>query len=530
MKWRQDFLKNMSDISIGNRTIFTYNNLEDNIYLSLVKVSKKFANKVAIIDDNEIEYTYTQLLEMVDDFASFLVTKGITKATHVGILLPTSIEYCITFFALIKIGAIVVLLPTKYKETEIQSLLIQAEVTNLIISERYISYFNHITINKIWVNCETKANGLSHYCTTDQVHFEKANKNNDCVIIFTSGTTSTSKGVVIKNYNVMHAVETYKRLLNIGEDDKLILPIPIYLITGLVAILGLSVHCGATVKLNRKFNADKVLNDIEKYNISFMHASPAVFLLLLKEKHKMHDLSSLKTIACGAGNMPKAKIEELHNWIPCAQFRTIYGLTETTSPATIFPTNAYKHKYVGSVGLPIPGTKFLIQDEKGNHLGANERGEILIKGSVVLDRYYKRDDLNLKNDWLRTGDIGFFNEDGFLFITDRKKDIINRGGEKICSIDVENAIYDIKGIIEVAVIGIANDLYGEEVIAIVEKENKASITEDSIKKYLSTRLAKYEIPKTIVFVDSISKSANGKINKKYLKEKYTKRSLSNENA
>jgi fatty-acyl-CoA synthase/long-chain acyl-CoA synthetase len=527
-QWDEQIIENMIEQKKIGRTITTYKNLPKNLYYSLLDSSKKHPNKVAIIDDNEREYTYTEFLKHVNNFAAFLIERQINKGDHVAILLPTSIEYCICFFALNKIGAISVLIPTKYKENEIESLLKRADVKNLIVDKKYSKLFLDLNLIKIYIDLENKNNICLKYCSSSNINIDGCSSN-DALIIFTSGTTSKSKGVVITNYNTLHSVETYKRTLDINSKDVLILPIPIYLITGLIAILGLGIHCGATVCLNKIFNSKRVLDNIIKYKVSFIHASPVVYLLLLKQKNLYTNLPSLKKMACGAGNMPPPKIKELHDWIPNAEFRTIYGLTETTSPATIYPCSAFNHKYIGSVGIPIPGTYFKIIDDKGEELEPNQRGEILIKGSVVLDRYYKQETSSFKNDWLNTGDIGYFNEAGFLYITDRKKDMINRGGEKIYSLDVENAIYEIDGVQETTVFGISNDLYGEVVIALVEKCTNAAgdiLCENMIKTKLLKKLAKYEIPKNIYFVNFILKSKNGKINKKILKEKYSKKEFS----
>ena len=510
-QWNQSITENMNFKKIENKTIYTYNNLKINLYDSLSIVVKQNNEKIAIIDDFERKYSYLEFINMVDMFASYLYENGIKHGDHIAILLPTSIEYCVVVFALSKLGAISVLLPSKYKEQELSSLLSRSDSKLLIASNKYNSFFTDHDIETLFIDCNQDKYGLSKYKSNQKIK-NLGSSFDDSLIIFTSGTTSMSKGVVLKNYNIMHSIETYKRIFSISSDDVLILPIPIYLVTGLIAILGLSIYSGATVCLNNIFNSKKVLSDVEKYKVTLIHASPAVFLLLLKEKNNLYDLSSLRILACGAGNMPANKIQELHSWIPNAQFRTIYGLTETSSPATIFPCSAFNHKYIGSAGIPIPGTEFKILDDSGKELLANNVGEIVIKGSVVLDSYYKLKTPKLKNDWLRTGDVGYFNKDGFIYITDRKKDMINRGGEKICSIDVENAIYNIEGIVETAVLGIKNELYGEIVIALVTIDPlyKNSINEVFIKEFLSKKIAKYEIPERIYFVNYIKKSENGK--------------------
>ena len=200
---------------------------------------------------------------------------------------------------------------------------------------------------------------------------------------------------------------------------------------------------------------------MQEKDVTFFHASPTVFSLLLQESKAYPSLPALRCFACGSSNMPKEKLQKLHQWLPQMLFHTVYGLTETASPATIFPTDAATHPYIGSSGIPVPGLRLKIITPEGSEAVANESGEIWVSGTVVLDHYYHQESDLLKAGWLDTGDIGYVNEDGYLFIVDRKKDMINRGGEKICSYDVENELYKIDGISEAAVVGIPDEVYGE---------------------------------------------------------------------
>ena len=167
--------------------------------------------------------------------------------------------------------------------------------------------------------------------------------------------------------------------------------------------------------------------------------------MLLSESPNFPELPSLLSLACGSSNMPAGKLRKYHEWLPDMVFHTVYGLTETSSPATIFPDNACTSEYIGSSGLPIPGTDFKILDESGTKCPKAKVGEIWISGSVVLDSYYKLETDSLKDGWLGTGDLGYMTSDGYLYVVDRKKDMINRGGEKIWSFDVENELIRSRG-------------------------------------------------------------------------------------
>lgn len=338
------------------------------------------------------------------------------------------------------------------------------------------------------------------------------------IIMFTSGTTSESKGVVLKNYNVMHAVEVYRRTLSITKRDISVIATPIYHITGLVALLGVFIHAGGTLHIHKFFEAERVLKEAVKYGFTFIHASPTVFNLLIQNRKEEPEIPTLKSFACGSSNMPREKLLQLHEWLPQSRFHTVYGLTETTSPATVFPDDAASSIYIGSSGLPVPGTKFKIVDEERKEVPCGKVGEIAVSGAVVLDCYYKQKPDTLEDGWLYTGDLGYFNSSGYLYVVDRKKNMINRGGEKIWCYDVENEIAAIEGVQDNAVVGVPDELYGEVAAAIVQQSEGYTLTEDDIKAYLKQRIAKYKIPVKIKIVGEIPQTPNGKTDKIKIKK------------
>ena len=189
----------------------------------------------------------------------------------------------------------------------------------------------------------------------------------------------------------MHAIVSYQRIFQITDRDTTLIPIPIYLVTGLVALLGLTLYAGGTVYLHKFFDAKRVLRDVNDKEITFLHAAPAVFSLLLREKDSFPSLPSLRLLACGSSNMSKEKLTEIHRWLPCAVFHTVYGLTETCSPATIFPGDASTSSYIGSSGLPIPGTCFCILDDSGSQMQTGQVGEIAVRGRFSWTGIIKRE-------------------------------------------------------------------------------------------------------------------------------------------
>lgn len=522
--WDDQIIDGMMQMEIIGKAISTYRNIPMNLYNVLLNSSKTFENKIAIIDNWGRKYSYSQLINQVDQFASYLVhTKGIQKGDHIGLIMYNCIEFCVSFLAACKIGAVSVPIPSKYKKDEIHSLIDKSDLQLIVCDETLYSYvvgYENQGVSIIQCIDEQKQYGFSHL---EKAHLPEVPSvgvlEDDVIIMFTSGTTSMSKGVCIKNYNMLHAIISYQRILKLTEEDKSIIPVPIYHITGLVALLGLFIYIGGTLYLHRHFDAKRVLTCAKQEKLTFIHASPTVFIMLLEEKQNFPQIDSLKKFACGSSNMPVKKLEEIGKWLPQVDFYTVYGLTETTSPATIFPENAIKSMYIGSSGKPIPGTEFKVIDEKDKELPANMVGEILVRGSVVLEHYYhKQTDAITEDGWLKTGDLGYFNEANYLYIVDRKKDMINHGGEKIWSFDIENMIYQIEGVEEVAVVGIPNEKYGEVAAAVIKYAPYVSYTEEDIQNKLKEKLPKFKIPKKIIFVTEVLKTPNGKIDKKNIRK------------
>lgn len=219
--------------------------------------------------------------------------------------------------------------------------------------------------------------------------------------------------------------------------------------------------------------------------------------------------------------MKKEKIKKLHDWLPDCEFHNVYGMTETTSPGTIFPENPIDSRHIESTGVPVPGLIYKVVDEEQKELPPGQTGEIMVSGACIMAGYYKMEDTPLyQNWWLDTGDVGYFTEDGYCYILDRKKDMINRGGEKLTSSDVEDQLYQIDGIEDAVVVGIPDETYGEIPAALIKLEKGAKWDEAGIQEYLKSRIAKYKIPGKIRFVENIPLTPNGKIDKKLIRNEF----------
>ena len=519
--WNEQMIQGMELRKIAGRQVFTFAEIKNNYYEILEETASKYPDKIAFCDNWDRTYTYGTFIHMVDEFAGWLTEHNAERGAHVGILLHNSIEFCTVFYAVCKIGAVAVPFPSKYREHEIQALIEKADLNYLIVAEKFKDWVEKYDsdIQITYSIDEEHGYGFRHISFPEGSHGGSVGTLEDeVVLMFTSGTTSTSKGVVMKNYNVIHATMVYHRLCGVTPEDKTIIPVPIYHVTGLIALLGLFVLSGGTVYLYRRYDAHRILDCVVKNKITFMHGSPTVFGLLMDLQEEYPKLESLRMMLCGSSYMPVEKMKELHRWLPTTEIRTVFGMTETASPGTLFPTNTPDSEYQASSGRPVPGLELKILDENGMEVETGTVGSVFIRGANVVEYYYKMDSpLFTKDGWLDTGDMGYINEENYVFFVDRKKDMVNRGGEKIWCTDVEDELIALPGIKDAAVVGIPSEKYGEVAAAVVVLEKDTVLTEEKIKEDLGKEMARFKVPDQIIFRKEIPKTPGLKTDKKYIR-------------
>ncbi len=520
--WNQHTTRKMGMRKIGEREIFTFLEMKNNYYEILEATAERFPDKTAFCDNWNREYTYRQFLDLVDRLAMYLESVGVKRGSHVGLLLHNSIEFCAAFYAVCKAGAVTVPFPSKYREPEIKALIEKADLNFLLCSETFEEWvrpYGEKGVRIVYSRNEEHEMGFSYLKLPEG--FKGGSRGaltDEAVLMFTSGTTSASKGVVLKNYNIIHAAMIYHRICEITPDDKTIIPVPIYHITGLIALLGLFIYAGGTIYLCRRYDAGRILECVSRNHITFMHGSPTVFGLLMDCQKEFPELPSVRTLLCGSSYMPVEKMKKLHKWMPNMKLMTVFGMTETASPGTLFPYDAPTSIYPSSAGKPVPGMDLKIVDENGAELPAGQVGSVMVRGANITEYYYKQNSPLITGDgWLDTGDMGYANEDDYIFFVDRKKDMINRGGEKIWCTDVEEELMSIEGIEDAAVVGIPSEKYGEAAAAVVVPGSHAAMDQEEIREKLRKKIAGYKIPEKILFVSQIPKTPGMKVDKKYIR-------------
>ena len=356
-----------------------------------------------------------------------------------------------------------------------------------------------------------------------ETDYKKPNDYDEALVLHTSGTTSRPKIVPLSNLNIFTSAVNISKSLKLTADDHCLNIMPLFHIHGLIAVLSASAKVGASVCASNGFNALKFLDLAETQNITWYSGVPTMHQAILLRAQKNSDKAkklNLRFIRSSSASLPPAIFEQLNDIFQTPVIEA-YGMTEATHQMASNPLPPAIQK-PGLVGMPA-GPEICIMNDKNEKLPKYEIGEICIKGDNVTNGYENNPEANKQsfvNDWFRTGDEGFFDEDGYLKISGRLKEIINKGGEKISPLEVDNILMDFPPIDQALCFGYKDKMLGEDIaVAIKLKENK-SCTEDDIKSYANEKLAKFKIPKKIFIVEDIPKGATGKLQRIGLAKKF----------
>ena len=356
-----------------------------------------------------------------------------------------------------------------------------------------------------------------------ETDYKNPNDYDEALVLHTSGTTSRPKIVPLSNLNIFTSAVNISKSLKLTADDHCLNIMPLFHIHGLIAVLSASAKVGASVCASNGFNALKFLDLAETQNITWYSGVPTMHQAILLRAQKNSDKAkklNLRFIRSSSASLPPAIFEQLNDTFQTPVIEA-YGMTEATHQMASNPLPPAIQK-PGLVGMPA-GPEICIMNDKNEKLPQGEIGEICIKGDNVTNGYENNPEANKQsfvNDWFRTGDEGFFDEDGYLKISGRLKEIINKGGEKISPLEVDNILMDFPPIDQALCFGYKDKMLGEDIaVAIKLKENK-SCTEDDIKSYANEKLAKFKIPKKIFIVEDIPKGATGKLQRIGLAKKF----------
>lgn len=483
-------------------------------------------------------YTYGQLYDWAKAIAQQLNALGIRRGDKVGIILPNSPEFVTCFFAVSGLAATVVPVNPLLKSEEISHILADSHAKCLIAHAQTLdavigSLPSAPSVSAVIVAAAEPNNELA--CVSG-VKFERLAGQVECdwpfefpafvdaeadlaVLVYTSGTTGKPKGAMLTHANLAFSVHTATNSFNFGPGDRFMAVLPLCHIYGLTVVMLGTLSRGGTLVIQEKFEAATCLATLEKERITVLPAVPTMYqFMLIEMARKAYDLSSLRLCISGAASLPVeifGRIEECFG----APLVEGYGLTEVSCLATFNRLDAVRK--VGSVGRPFDGIAVRITDEKGCDLpfGQDQIGEIAIKGPNVMSGYYRQPEASaevLQDGWFFTGDMAYRDEEGYVFIVGRKKELIIRGGQNIYPREVEEAIMRLKEVVEVAVVGVACPLMGERVKAFVVVRPGCQLDEETVKDHCRTYLAEYKVPRLVEFISALPRNSTGKILKRLL--------------
>jgi len=486
-------------------------------YQALKQTTEKQPTHEALIE-GETRWTYSQFLQWVDQAACAFQAQGITPGERVGLMLFNQKEFLVCFFALRKIGAVVVPINIQMLPQDIAYVIQNAGMRQLVIADSFYPLLKQMPLNFIVVG-ETQEGALSYeqFLKASSGDSQAVDQDPDqlAFLIYTSGTTGYPKGVMLSENNVTSNMAGFREVIHFYETDRMVLALPLFHAYGLIVSLT-CLMVGGTITLVPKFHPKKIVEAMVSEKATILPLVPTLFTVILDlvEKTGAAD-NDLRFAVSGGAALPAPLLEKIEATLQAPVIEG-YGLTETA------PVLAVNDPQVGSipgcVGKPLPNVQIKIVD-----------GEILAKGPNIMLGYYNMPEetqaVMTEDGWFRTGDLGHLDAKGRLYISGgRKKDLIIKAGENISPVPIETVLYAMEGIREAAVIGLPHEKLGEEIVACISLCEGQTLSPQDILRHCRTLLAPIHVPGEVVIMDELPKNPGGKIVKKLLREKLVNRS------
>ena len=490
-------------------------------------------------------WTYAKVNERVNRLANALAQWGIGKGDRVGILHVNCNQHIETYFAVAKLGAIFVPLNFRAKSDELSYMIANAEAKTLFVGSRYLDIVNtmlpQLTTVKQCILIDSKDKNKIYYedllgsGSSDEVMSEIGDED-ITILMYTAGTTGRPKGVPLKHSAFASYVLDNVDPADPDIEERNLLTVPLYHVAGIQAMLA-AIYGGRTLVLMRQFEVKEWIETIQREKATRAMLVPTMLKRVIDAPdYDQYDLSSLKVITYGAAPMPFEVINKAIKVMPWVRFINAFGQTETASTITtlgpedhiIEGTEEEREKKLkrltSSIGKPLPDVEVKIVDEEGEPLAPSEVGEILARGPRIMTGYWrdeqKTSQVITRDGWLRTGDMGWMDEEGYIYLAGRGDDMIIRGGENISPEEVENAVQSHPKVEEASVIGVPDPEWGQEPRAVVVLKKGEVATQEEIIEHCRTRLAGFKRPRSVVFIDALPRNPMGKVLRKKLREDY----------
>ena len=473
--------------------------------------------------------TWRELDRRVRNVAGGLASSGIERGDRIGLFVGNRPEFVIAIFAAAQLGAIIVPLGIRQQRDEIayalndcsaKVLIHDGELADRIPDPDQVPSLRY----RFSVGSSAAAVPFDALFVGERASalFAATGDEDTAVILYTSGTTGRPKGAMLTNLNIVNSALAYEHCMNLRQEERCLVAVPLSHVTGLIAGVAAAARCACTLIIMPSFRAADFLALAAAERMTYTLMVPAMYnLCLLQPDFDRFDLSAWRVGGYGGAPMPPATIAAFAQRLPNLLLMNTYGATETTSPTTIMPPE-FTATHPGKVGVPIPGTKTVIMDDHGSEVPRGDVGEIWIGGASVVRGYWNNSAATQKEftgGFWHSGDLGSVDADGFVSVLDRKKDMLNRGGHKIYTAEVEAVLAAHEDVVESAIVGRPCPVLGERVHAYVVTRSPETEAE-SLRRYLAERLSDYKVPETMhLSTEPLPRNSNGKVLKRELRRR-----------
>jgi O-succinylbenzoic acid--CoA ligase len=508
----------------GDRVVRCFAERPPSMHALLERAVGRYPDQDAVVHRGQ-RWSYRQLDAEVARIAGGLAAHGVQAGERVVLFMGNRPEFMAVLFAVQCLGAIAVPIGEREQRPGLAYMLQQcgacAIVFDQALADRIPSPDEAPGLRLRLVVGEAPGALPLAGLRGDVRDAASVREQDTALILYTSGTTGRPKGAMLTHLNVAHSVRHYELCMGLRPGDRSALAVPASHVTGLIAIIAAMVHIGGAVVMLSEFKAPAFLQLLETERVTHTLMVPAMYqLCLLQPAFDRARLASWRIGGYGGAPMPVSAIDAMAERLPGLTLINAYGATETTSPTTMMPAGLTR-AHADSVGVPLPCAHVRVVDDDGRELPPGESGELWIGGPMVVPGYWDNPEAtaaNFTHGYWHSGDLGSIDADGFVRLFDRKKDMLNRGGFKIYSVEVEHCLVALPGVVEAAIVGRPCPVLGERVHAFLYAPDLAH-DDEAVRAHCRARLTDYKVPETITWSDTpLPRNAGGKLLKRMLRE------------
>ena len=526
MDWSQYSIPAMQlEARFGDRVVPAFCERPNSIWAMVSEAAARNPDGEALVCGAR-RMTWREVAQQSACVAAGLRKMGLRSGDRVALLLGNRIEFVLAMFGAAHLGLVTVLLSTRQQKPEIayvlsdcgaRLLIHEAKLSDRLPDARDVPDLMH----RVSVDDGSASQFLGLLDNEASPQPASVGEEETAMILYTSGTTGRPKGAMLAHCNVVHSSMIFVSCLQLTAADRSIAAVPLGHVTGVVANIMTMVRCAGALIIMAEFKAADYLKVAVRERVTYTVMVPAMYnLCLLQPDFDSCDLSSWRIGGFGGAPMPIATIEKLNAKIPGLKLMNCYGSTETTSPSTIMP-GELTAGHIDSVGLPCPGAHIMVMDADGHELPRGEIGEIWIHSGSVIKGYWNNPTATAESftgGFWHSGDLGSIDDENFVRVFDRQKDMINRGGLKIYSAEVESVLAGHPDVVESAIIAKPCPVLGERVHAVIVTRH-CDVSGEALRAWCAERLSDYKVPETMALtVEPLPRNANGKVMKRQLRE------------